>query len=128
MITQIYSHSSAVELLVLSKVSFHRCAHLVPLLLPSLRASDQQFCLRLQTGGPPPEVQCLKAGRALAIGAELRYASQLDHLKRWRRDQVKDERAAFIWGLVNAYTVEHDNSAVNALAQPKLVALPPPSM
>ena len=104
--------SEASELLVLPATSFGEFCDLVPMMLPSMRASEKRLLQLLsddtaaatnqeETSLPAQQ----KSARELGYRAQLRLEQQEESMERWQQKQEVSKRASFISSLVPAYTL-----------------------
>ena len=86
----------------------------MPSFIPAMRAREQRIfqllhssSTRVADGQSDATLQQLQYNaRELTFRAEMRLEQQDDRMRRWREQQEKDPKAAFIWSLVPAYTAE----------------------
>lgn len=97
------------ELLALSRDAFAKFSSIMPSIVPTLRMRQRQQTKMLsESSGRERAEESLQqlqtSARELAHRAQIRLDTQTEHLRRWRAQQEKDDRARFIYSLVPAYS------------------------
>ena len=114
--------STPCQLLSVPRKDFAKFEKIGAVLIAALRRADQRLCERLTEAKPESEDNLVKLvqlhtsgeGRSLANSAEGRWEQQAEHRRRFLEAQRRDEKAAFIYGLVSAYDRKGPASVVTS--------------